>query len=135
MTNSTLNGERDKIAGGPPISVAGAVATALADDKIAEAIDPSAEEIYWRENYSSRPYVTAGATFNEYRPAYRYGVDAHRRFEGRSFEEVEPELMRDWDRVKGMSSLTWESAKHAARDSWQRVSDSVQRATPGHDPR
>jgi hypothetical protein len=104
-------------------AVAGAVAGALAGDQIAEAIDASAEEAYWRENYSSRPYVTAGATFNEYRPAYRYGVDAHRRFEGRRFEEVEAELMRDWNRVKGTSSLTWENAKHASRDSWQRVRD------------
>ena len=104
-------------------AVAGAVAGALAGDRIAEAIDASAEEVYWRENYLSRPYVTAGATFNEYRPAYRYGVEAHRRFEGRSFEDVEPELMRDWDRVKGTSSLTWESAKHASSDAWQRVSD------------
>ena len=131
MTNSTLESERDTSSGGPPISVANAVAGALADNKIADAIDPFAEEIYWRENYSSRPYVTAGATFNEYRPAYSYGVDAHRRFEGRSFEEVEPELMRDWDRVNGMSSLTWENARHAAHDSWQRVSDFIERATPG----
>ena len=39
--------------------------------------------------------------------------------------------MRDWDRVKGMSSLTWENAKHAVRDSWQRVRDFVASATPG----
>ena len=104
-------------------AVAGAVAGALAGDRIAEAIDASAEEVYWRENYSSRPYVTAGATFSEYRPAYRYGVDAHRRFEGQSFEQVEAELMHEWDGVKGTSSLTCEDARHAARDSWQRVSD------------
>ena len=110
-------------------AVAGAVAGALAGDRIAEAIDASAEEVYWRENYSSRPYVTAGATFSEYRPAYRYGVDAHRRFEGQSFEQVEAELMGEWDRVKGTSSLTWEGAKDAARDAWQRISDFRNSAT------
>jgi len=112
-------------------AVAGAVAGGVAGNKIAEAIDPTAEEAYWRENYSSRPYVTRGANFNEYRPAYRYGVDAFTRHEGRSFEQVEPELMRDWDRVKGISSLTWENAKHATRDAWQHVSDFAERATPG----
>jgi hypothetical protein len=156
MTNSTLERERDKTAGGAPISsllgaadgaaapgalaetlpdavgaVAGAVAGGMTGSKFADSIDPLAEEAYWRENYASRPYVTQGTTFNEYRPAYSYGVDAHRRFEGRSFEQVEAELMREWDGVKGMSSLTWENAKHAARDSWQRVSDAVERATPG----
>jgi len=103
----------------------------VAGNTIAESIDPAAEEAYWRENYSSRPNVNREVSFNEYRPAYSYGVDAHRRYEGQSFEQAEPELMRDWDRVKGMSSLTWENAKHAVRDSWQRVSDFVERATPG----
>ena len=112
-------------------AVAGAVAGGVAGNKIADAIDPTAEEAYWRDNFSSRPYVTRGATFNEYRPAYRYGVDAYARREGRSFEQVEPELMRDWDRTKGISSLTWDNAKHATRDAWQHVSDFVERATPG----
>jgi len=112
-------------------AVAGAVAGGLAGKAIARSIDPTAEETYWRQNYSSRPYVAQGATYDEYGPAYRYGVDAYGRYEGRSFEQAEPELMRDWDRAKGTSMLTWESAKHAARDAWQRLSDFVERATPG----
>ncbi len=116
-------------------AVAGAVAGGLAGNQIAKAIDPTAEEAYWRENYSSRPYVTSGATFDEYGPAYRYGVDAFGRYEGRSFDQAEPELMRDWDRSKGTSKLTWDNAKHAARDSWQRLSDFVERATPGDSDR
>ena len=110
-------------------ALAGAVAGALAGDRIAEQIEASAEEAYWRENYSTRPYVTSEATFSEYRPAYRYGVDAHRRFEGQSFEQVEAELMHEWDGVKGTSSLTWEGAKDAARDAWQRISDFRNSAT------
>ena len=164
MTSSTVKHEQDKAAGAAPISrplganpvgtepgaaaggVAaetvfgtvgreGAVAGGGAGKTIAESIDPAAEEAYWRENYSTRPNVNREATFNEYRPAYSYGVDAHRRYEGQSFEQAEPELMRDWDRVKGMSSLTWEDAKHAVRDSWQRVSDFAERATPGDSDR
>jgi hypothetical protein len=60
--------------------------------EIVDLIDPAAEEAYWRENYSSRPYVTRGTAFNEYRTAYRYGVDAYALHEGRSFEQAEPEL-------------------------------------------
>ena len=112
-------------------AVAGAVAGGLAGNAIAKSIDPTAEEAYWRANYSSRPYITQGATYDEYGPAYRYGVDAYGRYEGRSFEQAEPGLMRDWDRAKGISSLTWEDARHATRDAWQRVSDFVERATPG----
>ena len=99
--------------------------------EIAKLIDPAAEEAYWRENYSSRSYVARGTAFNEYRTAYRYGVDAYALHAGRRFEQAEPQLMPGWDRAKGLSSLTWEDARHATRDAWQRVSDFVERATPG----
>ena len=113
----------------------GAVAGGLAGKGIAEMIDPTVEEAYWRETYSSRPYVTQGATYDDYGPAYMYGVENYPRYAGRSFDEVEPELARDWQRAKGKSSLTWENAKHATRDSWQRVSDTIERATPGDSDR
>ena len=112
-------------------AVVGAVAGGLAGKGIAEMIDPTAEEAYWRENFSSRPYVAQGSTYDDYGPAYRYGVDAYGRHEGQSFEKAEPELVRDWQRAKGTSSLTWANAKHATRDAWQRVSDTVERAVPG----
>jgi hypothetical protein len=113
----------------------GAVAGGLAGKGIAEMIDPTVEEAYWRETYSSRPYVTSGASFDDYGPAYMYGVDNYARYPGRSFDEVEPELAREWQRAKGKSSLTWENAKHATRDSWQRVSDTIERAAPGDSDR
>jgi hypothetical protein len=56
-----------------------------------------------------------------------YGVDNYARFYGASFDEVEPDQARDWQRAKGKSSLAWEDARHAARDSWQHLSDSIER--------
>jgi hypothetical protein len=88
-----------------------------------DLVDTNAEEAYWRQHFSSRSYVPEGTSFIEYRPAYRYGVDAHSRYPGKSFEQAEPELMGEWDRFKGTSSLTWEDARHAASDAWQRVSE------------
>ena len=113
----------------------GAVAGGLAGKGIAEMIDPTVEEAYWRETYSSRPYVNNGASFDDYGPAYMYGVENYPRYAGRSFDEVEPELGREWQRAKGKSSLTWDNAKHATRDSWQRVSDTIERAAPGDSDR
>jgi hypothetical protein len=140
MTGTTRDSEQVKTANPPPIpgplgthplgTAPGAAAGGLAGKKIADLIDPAAELAYWRENFSSRPYVRRGATFNEYRPAYSYGIHAYSRHEGRSFEEVEPQLMREWDSAKGISSLTWEGAKLATRDAWQHVSDLVERAAP-----
>ena len=102
------------------------------------AANPEAEDTYWRDNYSSRPYVTSGSSYDDYGPAYRYGVDTYSRYPDRSFDEVEPELRQGWGSSRGRSSLEWENAKHASRDAWQRLSDSVERAVPGdsvHDGR
>lgn len=107
----------------------------IAGKGVAEKVDPTIENAYWRENYTSRPYVTSGSTFDDYGPAYQYGVDNYSRYPGRSFDDIEADMSRDWQRSKGKSSLTWENAKHAARDSWQRVSDTVERLTPGDSDR
>ena len=116
-------------------AIAGAVVGGLAGKGIAHLIDPEAEDEYWRESYSSRPYVAAGSSYDDYGPAYRYGVDSYGRYEGRPFDEVESDLERDWERARGESKLTWQNAKHATRDSWQRVSDTVERAVPGDSDR
>lgn len=113
----------------------GAVAGGLGGKGVAEAIDPTREDAYWRENYSSREYVKQGDSFDDYGPAYRFGVDSYGRSDGRTFDQSEPNLMRDWERNKGSSSLTWDRAKHASRDSWQRLSNSVERAVPGDSDR
>jgi len=109
----------------------GAIAGGLAGKGIAEAIDPTAEDAYWRDSYSSRPYVESGSSYDDYGPAYRYGVDTYSNYVGREFDDVDAELGRGWNRVRGTSRLDWDRAKFAARDSWQRLSDTVERAIPG----
>ena len=99
----------------------GAAAGALAGRSMAKAA-PMAEDAYWRDNYTGRHYVESGSSYDDYAPAYRYGVDAYSRYPGRQFDEFEPELSRDWDTNRGRSSLGWERAKHATRDAWQRLS-------------
>lgn len=97
--------------------------------------DPALEDAYWRDNYSSRPYVTGDSSYDDYGPAYQHGVNSYSKHQGRSFDEVEPELGRDWSSARGKSSLEWENAKHASRDAWHRLSDSVERAVPGDSDR
>jgi hypothetical protein len=106
----------------------GAVAGAVMGKKSA---DPVAEDSYWRDNHASRPYARKDVGFDHYQPAYRAGVEGWNRNPGRSFDEVEPELGRDWGRARGNSSLEWEHARPAARDAWDRVSNATERAIPG----
>ena len=115
-------------------AVVGAVAGAMAGKGIANAADPVVEDAYWRDNYANRPY-TSGSSYDDYGPAYGYGVDAYNRYPDRAFDDIEPELRRDWNTQRGSSSLEWDRARHATRDAWQRVSDTVERAIPGDSDR
>ncbi|MEO6362881.1 MAG: hypothetical protein ABIO71_06605 [Caldimonas sp.] len=109
----------------------GAVVGGLAGKGVAESIDPTREDAYWRENYSSRPYVESGSSYDDFAPAYGYGVSSYGLHAGRSFDEAEGDLSRGWSKARGASSLSWDKAKHATKDAWNRVSDTVERAVPG----
>ncbi|PYQ16868.1 MAG: hypothetical protein DMF80_03235 [Acidobacteria bacterium] len=100
-------------------AVVGGVAGGLAGKGAAEAVNPTAEDAYWRSNYATRPYVTPGSTYDTYRPAYQYGWESYAQYEGRRFDEVEPELARDWDASR--NRLSWDRAREATRDAWDRL--------------
>src|SRR5688572_24339341 len=55
---------------------AGAVVGGLAGKGVAEVVNPTAEDTYWRANYASRPYSTAGTKYDTLQPAYRYGWES-----------------------------------------------------------
>jgi hypothetical protein len=118
---------------GGPIGAAigaaiGGVAGGLAGKGIAEMIDPTVEDAYWRDNYSTRPYVSSGSGYDDYQPAYRYGWESRARYEDKRFDEVEPVLARDWDQYRGQSSrLNWDNAKLATRDAWDRIDARLER--------
>ena len=113
----------------------GAVLGGLVGKSAAEAIDPTVEHTYWRANYATRPYVTGSRSFDDYGPAYGVGTNAYAQYPGKSFDEIEPHLSRDWGTARGKSNLDWAAAKEASRDAWNRVSNSVERAIPGDSDR
>lgn len=108
-------------------AVVGGIAGGYAGKAAAEAIDPTVEDAYWRENYSTRPYYDSTASYDEYAPAYRYGWEARQRYPDRSFDEVETDLQSNWGGARAKSKLDWQKAKKATRDAWDRV----ERAIPG----
>jgi hypothetical protein len=106
---------------------AGAIAGGLAGKGAAEAVNPTREDEYWRENYRTRPYVGDNSRYEEYQPAYRVGWETAAENRGRKFDEVEPDIQRRWSSSRGDSRLEWDDARNAARDAWDRV----ERALPG----
>jgi hypothetical protein len=86
-------------------------------------VNPEEEDAYWAEHYATRPYAAADRGYEAYRPAYRYGWESRARHHasGRTYDELEPELERDWEHHRGGSRLTWADARHATRDAWHRI--------------
>ncbi len=103
----------------------GAVIGGLAGKGVAELVDPTVEETYWRSSFSTRPYVAPDDSFDDYGPAYGYGVTAYGDRLGRTFEEAEGELAEGWVTARGTSRLDWGRAKAPTRDAWERASQRV----------
>ncbi|HMB55344.1 MAG TPA: glycine zipper family protein [Thermoanaerobaculia bacterium] len=100
----------------------GAIAGGLAGHAVAEQIDPTVEEAYWKETYRSRPYVDSEETWDDYSGAYRTGWKARaERDDVDGWDSVENEIEEEWNEFKGESRLQWDKAKIAARDAWNRV--------------
>ncbi len=110
-------------------AVVGSVAGGLAGKAVAEKIDPTVEDEYWRTNYSSRPYAESSYQYDDYSPAYRTGYEGYGTYgtQGMSYTDAEPKLRQDYERHPNKGQLAWEKAKHATQDAWDRV----ERALPG----
>ena len=91
-------------------AVIGAVAGGLAGKGVAEAVDPTAEDAYWRENHGRQPYAsTSDHTYDDLAPAYRTGYEKRSEFErGTKFEDAEPVLRKHYEEsyAGGVGSTT-----------------------------
>ncbi len=110
---------------GGPIGVAvggviGAVVGGLAGKAAGEAVNPTAEEAYWRENYSREPYYEKGRSYDDYAPAYRLGLTGRTRHQG-DWERAEPALASEWNEARAGSTLDWNQAQPASRAAWERI--------------
>lgn len=120
-----------KAAGGRKPGAAVGALLGLARQGVAELIDPRLEDVYWQQHYLQRPYVDFGARYEDYGPAYRYGLQAYTAGGGRSFAQAEPELAAGWDEAREESELAWHDARHAVRDAWLRAQERIEQALPG----
>ncbi len=121
------------VVGGPIGAVAGAfigsIAGGLAGKGVAEQIDPTVEDEYWRNNYQSRPYVESNYDYDkDYSSAYRTGYEGYSNYSGRglNYSKAEPYLREDYEKRRNNSSLAWDKAKYAAQDAWNRAENSIQ---------
>ncbi len=113
------------VAGGPIGTVVGAVIGAVAGGvggyAVGEAIDPAAEDAYWREQHNKQPFAKGGG-YTDYQPGYRTGYEGYGRYaeDKRSFDEAEPDLRHDYEKTSE-TKLPWDKARDASKAAWGRV--------------
>jgi hypothetical protein len=114
--------------GGPVGAMIGAaiggVTGGFAGKGVAESVNPTEEDAFWRDNYNSRPYAQ-GRSYDDLRPAYQYGWESRGRHAGRPWQEAENDLASGWEKAKGNTQLGWHEAKHATRDAWDRIDQRI----------
>lgn len=101
--------------------VVGAVVGGLAGKAVAEKIDPTVEDAYWRDAHRKEPYYRAENNYEDYAPAYRVGYLGQSKHQGQSFDSVEGELKSEYENQRGKSRLPWDKARDASRAAWNRV--------------
>lgn len=108
-------------------AAAGGVVGGATADHVQDELDPKLEEVYWQENYKTRPYYTAGEPYENYLPAYKFGWESAFRDEYRkkSFEDAERSLSKDWE--KHHHDLgPWDKVRETVRDSFERIRERIQ---------
>ncbi|RYG13443.1 MAG: hypothetical protein EON92_05465 [Burkholderiales bacterium] len=95
----------------------------MALDISSRAINPTAEEAYWRQTFMNEPYYQADLNYDDYSPAYRVGYTGPVRREG-DFKSLESMLQQDWQKVRGRSRLSWAQARQATRAAWDHATAS-----------
>jgi hypothetical protein len=124
VTGAAIGGAVGGLVGAVIGVAVGGVAGGLAGRGVAEGVNPTEEDAYWRDNYRNRPYVSADRTYDDYQPAYKYGWESRAQAGNKTWEAAEPELGRNWnDYNKGAARQTWDEAKHATKDAWNRITD------------
>jgi hypothetical protein len=97
----------------------GGIAGWLEGKTVAEGISPDEEMKYWSDNYSQRPYHQSDRTWDDYRPAYLAGIYTYS--PKQRYDEAEKNIESDWHKIRGKSQLSWDEARLATRDAWDRL--------------
>jgi len=96
----------------------GAVVGGLAGKGIAEKIDPTREDAYWREHHSRQGWAK-GRAYDDFSPAYRVGYEGYAQYGGvGTFEDREAELRKRYESYQ--PKVTWDEARPASQAAWKK---------------
>jgi hypothetical protein len=88
-------------------------------NKKTQTIDSTPELAHWDASFRLRPCSSHG-TYQDFEPAYAYAITSLSRAPARDFDKDETDLAEGWESARGKSNLSWEHAKEAVSDAWDR---------------
>lgn len=106
-------------------AVVGGVLGALFGNRTAEKADERDELGHFKQVYDKMPYHQDGMEWDDYAPAYAYGMETFRTHGGRVFGEVAADLESGWPRARGASRLSWPQAQPAIEHAWRELADTL----------
>lgn len=113
------------LVGGPVGAVFGfAIGSAVAQFREKPSPETKADiEEHWRKKFLDREYVQSHQSYTTYAPAYRTGYEgASQHLDNeKTFEEIEPQLQQAYEQATPETRLSWDQAKHAARDAYMQL--------------
>ncbi len=96
----------------------GAVVGGLAGKGVAEAVNPTIEDAYWREKHPYQGYAQ-GRPYDDFSHAYRAGYEGYSEFgDAGSFEANEAAIRSRYQTYK--PTLSWDDARPASRAAWEK---------------
>jgi len=102
-------------------AVVGGVVGAYSGRGVAEAVNPTVENDYWREHHGRQEWASEDAPYEHFQPAYRTGYEAATKYPGREYEEIEADVARDYEKNDANPAIPWDRARPAVRAAWHRV--------------
>lgn len=91
------------------------------DSELEQSTGVNKEDSYLRYKLKNLAYADSVVAYDSYAPAYRFGISAYSIYNGRDFNEIEPQLAKDWDTARDYSNLDWDAAKIATKDAYMRL--------------
>lgn len=123
LTGGAAGGALGMFVGGPAGLVVGAAAGgalgALAGDRAAEAVDPREDLGRFEQVFHTMPYYVSGMEWDDYAPAYHYGITTYEAGGPHTFLAAEPALEQGWDAARGDSRLLWSEAREPVAHVWR----------------
>jgi hypothetical protein len=83
-------------------------------------VDAREEDAYWHRWYRRERYFRPELDYEDYAPAYCVGYIGYAQYGG-AFDDAEPWLCANWERIKGDSRLKLDEALLAMRSAWDRM--------------